>query len=175
MRAVSGFCLVLVLILFATSYGFDGKRKGFVLGFGGGFGTLTSPDSDYDRISGLATELLLGHGGSEQLMILYSGQQFWYARSDVFYSYAEPGVVLRYYFSPQSPTFYVDGGPSFAAGVGVADGEGGAFLGGVGGHLSVGYEFAQHWELQGSVAYNFFTVNQGGILNVAVTLQALAF
>ena len=110
-RKFLGILAAVLLLAPATADAFDGNRKGFLLGFGVGSGmasytqdvsltfplpfrldeTLLFPEQDIpDRTYGrdtktvISTNLKLGWGLTEQLLVYYIAQVAWFNHSDVF-------------------------------------------------------------------------------------------
>ncbi len=73
MKIISLWAVFLTLSIISTAYGFNGERKGFVLGGGLGLAPLikTSTRTDVDNNSGVGLNLLIGHAWDEQNMIVY--------------------------------------------------------------------------------------------------------
>jgi hypothetical protein len=133
--------IAIVISLAATSSSaFDGNRKGFLLGYGAGVGVS---DVGGDRHTGLHTNLKIGAGISERLLLYYSGNFGIYG--DLWFS---PTAAVSYYPFSGASFLYFTGG----LGASSASGWDEAYAGynfhvvvGVGVHLS------RHWNYELSV------------------------
>ena len=74
--------VALVLVAAAAAAGlaapadaFDGRRKGFVLGFGAGYASFDASQFTPDENSGLATRLEIGAGIDDRWIVHYAGKQ----------------------------------------------------------------------------------------------------
>ncbi|MCH7948288.1 MAG: hypothetical protein IIC66_10870 [candidate division Zixibacteria bacterium] len=69
--------IVLTLLTASSSFGFDGHRRGFVLGGGLGFSPVASWEVDGTTIdesgAGIGLNLLIGYAWDDQNMIVYEG------------------------------------------------------------------------------------------------------
>jgi len=167
--------LVLFVLIAGSIHAFDGQRKGFVVGLGTGFaplikGVSLESDQDSDTRIGYSSGLVIGYAWNNRNMVLLQVSQGLYEETlDVYYSgrvvYRDniqfyqgfAGFVFRRYFSPEARSPYV------TAGVGseqwlpedhLDEQDGTGFL--IGG----GYEFAKHFQLEGS--YSFGDVGGAG-------------
>ncbi len=62
---------VLIIFLSSSAYGFDGARKGFVLG--GGLGFSPASYSPYQTNAGAGAQFLIGYAWDTSNMIVYEG------------------------------------------------------------------------------------------------------
>lgn len=135
-RTFSLFFVLSLLFLFSCHLsGFDGKRKGFVLGIGagGGFTSYTATEYRwywldyypyfYDEYiqskesgAGLATDFKIGFGATDQLLILYSNKVIWFSFQDPDWDSSQTTITgitsvgLSYFFKPTAPSFFISGG-----------------------------------------------------------------
>jgi len=163
MKKVLRAVVVLILSVVSTTYGFDGNRKGFVLGGGLGFSPRSSWEGNVVDLStfppqivkadenkaGLGLNLIIGYAWDEQNMIVYEGNVTGW-NSDLFVDqsiaqgfngaswYHYFGVPGRSAFTTLGLGFYVFDVKDYDAN----DAKGAILLGG-------GYEFARHWQLGG--------------------------
>jgi hypothetical protein len=141
--------LILLLTVAGSANAFDGKRTGFVLGFGAGLGTITFSDSDNtNTLSGFQTTLNIGAGITDQILILYSGHTAFYKRKESNFVTGTPTVIARYYFTPTVRSFYVFGGTGFQVVLAWDDYETGGGFVGFGIAAGGGYQFSQHFGVE---------------------------
>ena len=72
-------CCIAVVLLAADAHAFDRKRKGFILGFGGGGGvshisSSIGPDDHAATRGGPGIDVRLGYGYSDRLIIFFGGK-----------------------------------------------------------------------------------------------------
>lgn len=142
-------CLVVIIALDASA--FDGKRKGFTLGFGVGAGAaniekISSYREYKDSIYGICTDLTLGWGVSDKVIIHYAGrQQFFFDENGWFVGF--PGLGISFFVEQQAPSVLIMVGAGGFAGVGIESvGLGSAHsVGGVGPYFGIGYEWSRHF------------------------------
>ncbi len=148
-RFALGMLFLLTIVSSATA--FDGKRTGFYLGFGAGWGAITSPHdigADQQNLNGIETTLDIGVGISDQLLVLYSGHSTIHPTNDLILMWNAPSVIVRYYANPTSRSFYVFGGPTVEI-LAVLTGEyGGVGFEGVGVSVGGGYQFGRHFQME---------------------------
>lgn len=171
---ISGIVLVSV---FQSAGAFDGKRQGFVLGFGAGVGVSAFDTGGSARQWGVHTNLKAGWGLNDQTMLYYSGHSFVTAEAGVGNAtiLLEPSAALSYYFDPDAPSFYVTGGLGISGDLNV-DG----FSPGPHVMAGVGYELLRHWSAELSVIsiytkshHNNF--DKGWLMNYTLTINVLGF
>ena len=165
--------LVLVLSLFLGSagWGFDGQRKGFVVGGGLGFGTTSykekiaspfgSSETDWSNEFGFMTEFKVGYAPTNQLEIFYSDKGSWF---DYFGSIALNGMgtaSVNYYLKPEGPTFYMGGGLGFSTFTLPFENNSKVDLG-FGFYVGSGYEFTRHFAVQLDFMYGMPKEKSGG-------------
>ena len=145
----------------SSARGFDGQRKGFVLGGGLGFSPVSrwSVPVAFTDISGnflfvqdvsenkvgLGLNVLIGYAWDERNMIVYEGNVSSY-QSDIFattISQGFNGAAWYHYFGPTGPMFFSTLGIGFF----VFDGDDfEANDPGLGGMIGGGYECSNHWQ-----------------------------
>lgn len=156
MRLKIALFAVIILVLVSTAWGFDGDRKGFVLGGGIGFAPVSkwSVDVDFFDINvvnyeeskaGLALHIVIGGAFDEYNMLVYEINATGHdsERLNAAVSQGFSGAVWYHYFGQTGHSFYT------ALGLGVqifkigeydaANPEGALLVG-------AGYEFAPHWQ-----------------------------
>ncbi|MCD6024859.1 MAG: hypothetical protein K0Q91_1775 [Fibrobacteria bacterium] len=164
--------IVTVLMLATAVLSFDGQRKGFTLGGGaGGSFTTYKPElsfdgstMEFDRESsgGFATNLVIGYGISNTLLLHYFSHTNWFSYDngdgDVTVATGNAGVQLVKYLVDGDASFvpspYLYGGLGWSGWQAPFEGDDYGTLVGLGVSAGAGYEFAKHWSVQGGV---FFT------------------
>lgn len=167
--------LIVVLTPPSDALAFDGNRHGFILGFGGGYGGLFAVSQNVPDVSGkgVLTELVVGHGVSEQWLVHYSGRQIWGSSHGILYTGLFPSVAVTHYTLPKSPSTYLTASLGAAAAGDVAFDNGRGSVTGPVVFAGVGYETAKHigFELGGGVI-----TSGGGVYGVVgLTMKALAY
>jgi hypothetical protein len=152
------FCLVLMAILIFQGpvFGFDGQRKGFILGGGIGIDighskfhrTLTGHDFERDRETkqfglGGATDFKIGYAPSNQLEIVYRNKASIVPMESV-PVFILNSVNVNFYFKEQGPS------PLISVGLGLAVNiypfvRGSITRTGFGFHIGAGHEISKHW------------------------------
>lgn len=92
---------------FQDGLAFDGERKGFVLGFGAGVGAIrrAAPDGGYIRTT--STDLKLGFGVTNRLLVYYSGHtSVAFDKGEWSHLFVSPSVATAFYLRSESPSFY---------------------------------------------------------------------
>ena len=183
---------VLTLLLASTSFGFDGNRKGFVLGGGLGFAPISGwsgrgtfgaaqvviDTSEYR--TGAGFNFLIGHGWDEKNLIVFEiNMSRW--NSDLLDNQPTTvqgtiGAVWYHYFGLPGRSFFTAAGLGPYRVIRVASRTmdqsvgGGIMLGG-------GYEFARHWQLGGYFSTGFSSATYGNwsYTDFKVLVSAVAF
>ena len=166
------------------AHAFDGQRKGFILGGGAGLGYATVDQRLRGRAEtvGLQTVFIIGAGVSDQVTISFTGLQFWGSdfpevglSSEVELVFM-PSVGVRYFLSPDAPSFFGALGFGFAfydapsGGFGIWGG------GGFAPHLGLGYEFARHYSAELDLVYMFDSEEKHKpLVNIMFLVTALAY
>jgi len=178
--------IFLLLVAVTALFSFDGKKKGFLLGFGVGGASVAysqtveyagqSFDSPTESVGAFATDFKMGYAPTNNLEIYYTNQVAWFTmrnglNEDVTIADGVSGVGISYFFSqsPTDPTFR----PSlfFSVGVGLSawdtplEEEAGDPSIGVGSFFGVGCEVVKHHR----VSLNLF-VNNPTLVESGVTL-----
>ena len=113
MKSLTAATLLFMILFIESASGYDNHRRGFVFGAGVGIGI-----QDEERIFvedatdlGIQSDINIGHGFSDQLIIHYSGKQFWSLGRTrfTFFTQGNPHVTLTYFFKPSAPSFFVGG------------------------------------------------------------------
>jgi hypothetical protein len=165
--------LVLVLSCFWVSalWGFDGQRKGFIVGGGIGLGStsfkekISSPlgtsETDWTSEFAFMTDFKIGYGFTNQLELFYSDKGSWF---DYFGSVALNGLGMasvNYYLRPEGPTFYLGGGVGFSTFTLPFENNSDVELG-FGFYAGGGYEFTRHFAIQLDFMYGSPQDKSGG-------------
>jgi len=155
----------MILGLVSSAFGFNGLRKGFVLGGGLGFAPTSSWKGDVidastlqivkadESKAGVGLNFIIGYAWDEQNMIVYEGNVTGW-KSDLFgdqsISQGYNGAAWYHYFGTPGRSAFTTAGLGFY----VFDVEnydandlGGAIL------LGAGYEFARHWQIGGYLGF----------------------
>lgn len=156
-----------LLSTFSEVQAFDGKRKGFILGFGLGPGITSftqtlavgseSITSDRENDFGVQTDFRIGAGLDEQLQVYWTTKVSWFSMDNVFgksvtISNGVGGAGVTYYFSPLCPSWYVTGGLGVSSWTAPFENNSDAWYGfGLSG--GAGYEFSRHWSVDVSFTY----------------------
>ncbi|MCH8027718.1 MAG: outer membrane beta-barrel protein [candidate division Zixibacteria bacterium] len=168
MKNLLAILTVLTLVLASSSFGFDGHRRGFVLGGGLGFSPVASWEVDGTTIdesgAGIGLNLLIGYAWDDQNMIVYEGNIAGW-KSDFFLdrqvSQGFNGASWYHYFGETGRTAFTTLGIGYYV-FGVEDFDNNDL--GLGILAGAGYEFAKHWQIGayyslGKTSDSFFDYN----------------
>lgn len=164
------------LLLAAPALAFDGSRKGFVFGLGvGGGGTsfkqelsgLLTGETETETNGAFATDLELGWGANEQLLIYYSNHVNWFGITNVFndkvtIASGVTNAAVSYFLKPDAPSGVVGGGIGASAWNALSDGQSSSSVG-FGIWAGGGYEFSRHWMALGKLTYGNPSDEEGGV------------
>lgn len=167
--------LVVLMTPFSDALGFDGSRKGFILGFGGGYGETFAISQGALDLTGqnVLTELVLGHGVSDQWLVHYSGRQVWGSDEAGLYTGVFPSLAVTHFSRPKSPSIYQMGSLGLAgAGDFTFEGTRGK-LSGLALFVGIGYETSRHlgFEMFGGVLGSF----NNAYGTIGLTMKLLAY
>lgn len=196
------FILALAFVLLAaTLFSFDGKRKGFILGFGigisslsykqtleGGGESITSPTVDETPF---VTDFKIGYAPDNKLEIYYSSKVAWFSMTNIYDANVNiaDGIgtfSASYFLSSKLKTTQWAPSPFVSAGFGFSawstpNVDNSTSWTGTGFFVGGGYEFAKHFRAE----LNFFMNNpshtESGITGTTnssalmLTINALAF
>jgi hypothetical protein len=176
-----------VLLSSGSAFGFDGLRKGFVLGGGLGFSPVSKWETDLpfgltellgteESKAGVGVNILIGYAWDEFNMIVYEGNITGYD-SDLFnqtMTQGFNGAAWYHYFGPMGKSAFTTLGLGLytfdwenadAADVGV-----GVMAGG-------GYEFSRHWQVGGylGIGRTELAVVDFNHVHVNILVSAVAF
>ncbi|NOY88476.1 MAG: hypothetical protein GXO93_03675 [FCB group bacterium] len=158
---------IIVYLIFAIviqTEAFDGKRDGFVLGFGLGAGKVYFSKENH---TGLSTDFKIGAGVSKHVVLFWANQFIWY--SGLTY-YRLNGIGGAYYFKPSSPSLYFTGAIGLAT-LGTIDPvkfrSDGISKFGMG--FGVGYEFSKNYSFEA----NYLT--EPDATGIKITINGLAY
>jgi opacity protein-like surface antigen len=162
--------LIVFVVLSSQLLAFNGLRKGFILGGGGGPGYLTY--EGVDKFS-LATNFKIGYAPSNSFEIYYLNTVSWFGVYSETFLNGLTGLGLTKYIKPEGRGFFVFGGVGLAVlQVLTQYGDSDTGLGLIGG---VGYDISKHWSVQGDILYTTFDSGAWHSLGVRVTINFLAF
>ncbi|HOP05744.1 MAG TPA: hypothetical protein PLF13_00490 [candidate division Zixibacteria bacterium] len=158
--------ILCILLAASAANAFDGKRKGFVLGGGLGYGPLArltidySSNDNYDNSgsaslnnSGPATSVLIGYAWDEHNMIVYLREAVFYKVREETFGQGFGGAAVYHYFGPVGRSFYVVGGLGLQDWFTFIDGDYESNDAGIGVLIGGGYEFARHVQIHGTVSF----------------------
>jgi len=169
------FALSVFLLLPMLAQAFDGNRRGFFLGVGGGLHVSDiDVDLENDFNFGLATSFRIGAGITDKVLLYYINKGSWYRRDDVTFGYGLSGLGASYYFNSGAPAYYL------AAGIGYAsfddlDDEESDFLGGGDGTgimLASGVELRRYLHLEAVVVHSRLDIKDRAVTAVARSYDA---
>lgn len=185
--------VILVLLVAAgSSFGFDGQRKGFVLGGGLGFSPATHYEADVSILSfgagtveetniGLALHIVIGGAFDERNVLVYEanvvGSQAAFGDQSVGQGFS--GGTWYHYFGPVGRSVFSAVGLGFYTfkfeDLDGNDPGGGLLLGG-------GYEFARHWQIgvyatfgNSSLSDDVFIDADFNHANISVMISGIAY
>ena len=172
--------IIAILVLSTATHAFDGKRKGFVAGLGGGVAPVIHWSGDYlssdVNESGYGINLLIGYAWNDKNIIAYEGIGWLYEQpqsSSEYSIYALDGARWYHYYGKQRRLFS-SVGLGWAVG---GDERDNTSVSGFGYTVGFGYELLK--QLQIGVYYiGAHTSNDYGvsanhsIVNVLITLVA---
>jgi len=110
MKFISLILLILLIISATSAWGFNGERKGFVLGGGLGIAPIikTTLGSLEDKKSGIGLNLLIGYAWDDQNMIVLEGNggSFSLNNSKGTVTQGFSGAAWYHYFGPAGKSTY---------------------------------------------------------------------
>ncbi|MEE9554152.1 MAG: hypothetical protein V3W18_07610 [candidate division Zixibacteria bacterium] len=188
--------MVMVALLAIPSFAFDGKRKGFILGGGLGFGSTSfsqtvelgglSVTGDTESSGAIMSDFKIGFGASEQLEIYYVSKVAWFGVVDLYNNEitVSSGVGtfgLTYNLKPTVPTYYISGGLGISSwSFPFEDPAPDSWLG-FGMFVGGGYEFSRHYSVSLDILYGNPSDSEGAltasasVTSVKLTINALAY
>ena len=163
MRRTAVITMLLAIVSVSTATGFDGHRKGFVLGGGIGFAPVAkwSVEESFlghtvlsveETRAGVGLNMLIGYAWDENNMIIYEGNAvgYWSEIRDESIGQGFGGAAWYHYYGAKGKSGFTTAGLglySFDPETRDAnDGGFGMLLGG-------GYEFARHWQVGGYLSF----------------------
>jgi hypothetical protein len=156
---IAVFSWVLLASDFQSAAAFDGNRKGFVLGYGMGVGVLAS-----ENLWGLHTNLKIGGGVTDRLLIYYSGHSSIFSGGVIL----EPTAAVSYYpFSGFQALFVTGGLGATVVGSVMGTSAGSHILAGA------GLEISRHWNVELSII-NIFS-DPDWTVHGALTINVIGF
>ena len=184
MRKTRFIILVFFLLSSLTipANAWDGKRKGFILGFGIGPG-LTSftqelaawdyyqgwvrVKSDRSNKMAIMTDFKIGYAPTDFYEIYYTGKVSWFGLENVFgdkvtISNGVGALGATYYFAPQAPSPFISGGIGFSTWSAPFE-SGSKTWTGFGLFVGGGYEFARHMSVEFDLLWGKPGTTESGI------------
>lgn len=193
--------IVFGLLIISNVFGFDGKRKGFLLGFGLGYSnvsykqTIEAYNEDFtsptETEAAFATDFKIGFAPNESFEIYYSSKVAWFSieniyENDVSISDGVGTISVSYFTASGLKTPGWVASPFVSAGFGFSAWStpseknsdswtgSGFFVGG-------GYEFAKHYRLELNYFSNNPSIEEDGYTFttessvIMLTISAMAF
>ena len=174
--------VVLFILVISNLFAFDGKRKGFILGFGAGFSNISfkqkiegyggSITSDKENKIGFGSDFKIGYAPNNKVEIYYFSKVAWFSilnalNDNVTISDGVAGAGLSYYLSPKlnenewtSSTFISCG---FGwSGWSTPFEEGSESWTGLGFFVGSGYEFSKHYRIEANLFINNPSTKESG-------------
>jgi len=188
-------CLIALILAPSVAEAFDGVRKGFILGFGAGFGATkfkqevtvlgATGSSDWENKGGVATDFKIGYAFDEQIQLYWSARGNWFGITNAFGSsvtilngVAGPGMT--YHFRTTVPSWYVFGSLGYST-WSLPFEDGASTWYGFGATMGGGYEFSRHWSVDVTLAFTNPSDEEFGIkatttaTSVKVCINVLAY
>jgi hypothetical protein len=144
----------MVLLAATSANAFDENRKGFVVGagLGSGYAKQTSEILFEDQSTAVFnTDFKIGLGITDQLLVYYNTEIFWYPLSErgesTWIATGLAGIGLSYYLSSSPGTLYLLGSVGISSWAAPFEGENDTLFG-PGALGGVGYEFWRHWSVE---------------------------
>ena len=151
---------------------FDGKREGFVLGLGGGYGTLWVDRAGGTKGgSGFATAFRIGAGLDDRTMLHFASRQVWDIEQQGGDTQVLATLGATHHLRPASPSAFFTGGAGASLLDGWIDDD---ITAGVVVMAGTGYEFARHWSVALDYMHSFETGAEP-IHTVTLTVGGLAY
>jgi hypothetical protein len=174
--------MFIFLLLYSTSYSFDGERNGFILGGGIGAGyTFDSASNNYksntDSRAVFLTHFKIGYAPSNTFEMYYLSKVSWWGESDITFALGLSALAVTFYTDTKTETgFSLSGGiglstlsAPFEEDLSSSDGFG-LFVGG-------GYEFASHWNVELDLFYSSISEGNNNLTSfgIQLTINGLAY
>lgn len=192
---------ILFLLIISNLFAFDGKRKGFILGFGAGFSNISfkqkiegygeSINSDKENKIGFGTDFKIGYAPNNRVEIYYFSKVAWFSlvnalNENVTISDGVAGAGLSYYLSPKLKEYewtsssFISGGLGWS-GWSTPFEEDSESWSGTGFFVGGGYEFSKHYRIEADLYINNPSIDEGDYTFTTnstvfmITFSALAF
>lgn len=171
------FTIILLTLSFSRSaFSWDGYRKGFILGFGAGFGSLNfTQELNYfeNTASGseshfpFFTNFKIGGAPTDQIMIYWSSKVSWFpmvnALNQTVTMIAGTGTIaVSYYWKSFAPSWFISGGLGYGTWQAPFEEDSEAWIG-TGLMFGVGYEFSPHWSFEGGFNWGNPKKSEGAV------------
>jgi hypothetical protein len=167
--------LSLFIFVVASLTAFDGNRKGFLLGIGGGVANVSysleiegygeSIESDSFNDNAFATDFKIGYAPNNQLEIYYTNQVAWFPMEsstglEVTIADGVGAIALSYFIAPElraggwHSSLFISGGVGVSTWATPMEEDSDTWEG-IGYFVGLGYEFTKHYR----VSLNYFGNN----------------
>jgi hypothetical protein len=188
-RIATGAVVIMVLVSAVSAARADNTRKGFIfgLGLGGGYQTydaeITGMDTERSDKFALASDLRIGGGLNDQLILYYGNRMSWFDfdglwADEEYAAFGVNGLGVSYFFKPQAPSLYLVGSVGIAYWMwpgNISDWEGDGF----GFSAGIGYEFKRHLVVEGTLGWGQPESDSGGgkidAVSILVTIGVLLY
>jgi len=186
-KLIMSVTVMAILLSSSSAFGFNGLRKGFVLGGGLGFSPVSKWEADVplgpfgtvgldESKAGVGVNILIGYAWDEFNMIVYEGNVTGYSSdlADQTLTQGFNGAAWYHYFGPAGKSAFT----TLGLGVYSFDGEDtDAADPGFGIMIGGGYEFSRHWQFGGYVGFG--RTSDAGVdiehAHVNILLSVVAF
>lgn len=164
--------LVLSILVSSVASGFDGNRKGFILGGGLGMGMTSykvksvgpgiSGETNWINEFAIMTDFKIGYAPNEQWEIYYSDKSSWFDNGGKIALHGLGTATVNYYLTPLPQTFYLSSGLGLAIISTPFENNTDTDIG-LGVFAGAGYEFAKHFAVQIDFMYGVPKGTSSGI------------
>ncbi len=169
------FTILIVLILLfltVTANAFDGRRKGFILGFGMGPGLTSFTQKTYfgyyikkdrENKGAIMTDFKIGYAPTDFWEIYYTSKVSWFGRGNVTIGNGLEALGASYYFKPAAPSPFIAAGFGYSTWTQPFESHPPDTWFGFGLFAGGGYEFSRHWSVEGYLSWAQPMIKKSGI------------
>lgn len=116
-----------------------------------GIGQTFATSDRFNKFS-FMTDFKIGYAPTEQIEIYYSSKGAWWGEDGITFLHSYETATVSYYFLPQSPTFYINGGIGFSSLSAPFEENTDTDIG-FGFLIGGGYEFIRHFTVEANLMY----------------------